>query len=304
MKFEVKTIRIVKGSSPDREGFLAARITELEAAGFKILFDEIIPDPVWTYCAGSVAGRAKALSEALIEDESDAVMWARGGYGASELLPLMPWSEIRKLRAKPIIGFSDVCAFHSALYAMTGRSSVHGPMPATTTWKKNGTEDVDQLIAILQGKQTTGTLRVSRVPGIYKESIKEFHGTIFGGSLTVLSALIGTPYLPKSLKDHILLFEDISENPGRVIRMLNQWQHSGAFAGVKAIVLGSFTGLGGSLPDNAPLLYEEIARRFELPIFQTTDFGHISPNIPFVVGSPGKITEGSLSWSIADIAVS
>ncbi len=302
MNLNVKTIRIIKASSPDREGFLASRINELESAGFKVLFDEILPDPVWTYCAGSVADRAKALTRALLEDESDAVMWARGGYGASELLPLMPWSEIRRGPSKIVVGFSDVCAFQSALYTMTGRPSIHGPMPATTTWKKNGSDDVTQLIALLKGEANSGHLNIARIPGLHSEKQREIAGTLFGGSLTVLTALIGTPYLPKSFKNHILVFEDIAENPGRVLRMLNQWQQSGSLAGVKAIVLGAFTGLGGNLPDNAPMLYEEIARRFDLPIFHTGDFGHISPNFPFVVGSSCHIKDGLLNWSITSIA--
>ena len=46
---------------------------------------------------------------------------------------------VKKAKNKPIIGFSDVCSAQSALYTKTGRLSIHGPMPATTTWKKSGT---------------------------------------------------------------------------------------------------------------------------------------------------------------------
>lgn len=301
---DVKTIRIVKGSSPDREGLLPARIAELKGYGFKILYDDVIPDPQWPYCAASVKDRVTEVTRAFVEPESDAVMWARGGYGASELLPYMPWSEIRKMKSKPVIGFSDTCAFQSALYVMTGRCSLHGPMPATVTWKKHGTHDVEQMVALLQGKTHTGHFDIE--PVRFPEHCKDHHpsGILFGGSLAVLTSLIGTPYLPTSFKDYILVFEDITENPGRVMRMLNQWQQSGRFAGVKALVFGAFTGLGGNLPDNAPMLYEEIARRIELPIFKTTDFGHISPNIPFVIGSHAHLTEKRLHWTTTSLSQS
>lgn len=295
----VKTIRIVKGSSPDREGLLPKRITELEAAGFKILYDDLLPDPRWPYCAASVEDRMKAVINAFVEPESDAVMWARGGYGASELLPYMPWSEIRRLKPKVLIGFSDVCAVHSALYVMTGQTSIHGPMPATVTWKQNSTQDVDQLIALLKGDESSGSMNTVVVPGACGDVPPVIEGILFGGSLTVLTGLIGTPYLPTSFKDHILLFEDITENPGRVMRALNQWQQSGRFAGIKAIVLGAFTGLGGNLPDNAPMLQEEIARRFAVPVFKTTEFGHVSPNMPYVVGSQARLTQTHLHWSLS-----
>ena len=171
-------------------------------------------------------------------------------------------------------------------------------MPATVTWKQNGAQDVEQLIAILKGEATSGSLKTVFVPGAFDGDWTEIEGKLFGGSLAVLSGLIGTPYLPTSLKDHILLFEDITENPGRVMRALNQWQQSGRLAGVKALVLGAFTGLGGTLPDNAPMLQEEIARRFPIAVFKTTDFGHVSPNIPYVVGSHAQLNTTHLRWTL------
>ena len=113
---DVRTIRIIKASSLGREGLLGSRVRELEAAGFKILFDDITPDSAWSWTAGTIEDRSKALNEALLEDSSDAVLWARGGYGASDLLDLVPWNEVSRAKAKPIIGFSDVCAAQSALY--------------------------------------------------------------------------------------------------------------------------------------------------------------------------------------------
>jgi muramoyltetrapeptide carboxypeptidase len=291
---DVRTIRIIKASSLDREGLLPARVKELEAAGFKVLFEDITPNDHWTWTAGSIKDRSKALNSALLESESDAVMWARGGYGASDLLDLVPWDKVAKSKPKPIIGFSDVCAAQSALYAKTKRISIHGPMPATTTWKKSGTSDVDSLIELLQGKSKSGGLDIKPVLG----SPKGAEGTLFGGCLSVLTSLIATPYLPANLSGHMLYFEDIGENPGRVIRMLNQWHQTGLFKGVQAIVLGAFSDLGGGLPDSAPVLLEEVFERFKIPTFHSKDFGHVSPNLPLVMGATGVIENNKLKWTL------
>jgi len=291
---DVRTIRIIKASSLDREGFLPPRIKELEAAGFKILFDDITPNDHWNWTAGSVKDRSNALNNALLEPESDAVMWARGGYGASDLLDLIPWDTVAKAKPKPIIGFSDVCAAQSALYAKTGRLSIHGPMPATITWKKSGTSDVDSLINLLQGRSSSGDLDVGPILG----SPKSAEGILFGGCLSVLTSLIATPYLPKNLRGHILYFEDIGENPGRVIRMLNQWHQAGLFTGIQAIILGTFSDLGGGLSDSAPVLSEEIYRRYGLSTFHSKGFGHVSPNLPIVMGSKGVIKNNTLKWTL------
>ena len=264
---DVRTIRIIKASSLDREGFLPSRIKELEAAGFKILFDDITPNDHWNWTAGSVKDRSNALNNALLEPESDAVMWARGGYGASDLLDLIPWDTVAKAKPKPIIGFSDVCAAQSALYAKTGRLSIHGPMPATFTWKKSGTSDVDSLINLLQGKSSSGDLDVGPILG----SPKSAEGILFGGCLSVLTSLIATPYLPKNLNGHILYFEDTG---------------------------GTFSDLGGGLPDSSPVLLEEIYHRYGVPTFHSKDFGHVSPNLPIVMGAKGVIKNNKLKWTL------
>jgi muramoyltetrapeptide carboxypeptidase len=291
---DVRTIRIIKASSPDREGLLAARIKELESHGFKVLFDEIPANDPWMWTAGSLLDRSKALNNALLEPESDAIMWARGGYGASDLLDFIPWDAVKKAKPKPVIGFSDVCAMQAALYRKTGRLSIHGPMPATVTWNKSGTSDIDQLVAVLKGKASQGAIKVQSVLGVQGG----VSGVLFGGCLSVLTALIGTPYLPQSLKGHLLYFEDIGENPGRVIRMLNQWHQSGLLHGVPGMVLGVFKDLGGELPDSAPILLEEIARRYKIPTFASPDFGHISPNQPLVMGASAEIKNHILIWSL------
>jgi muramoyltetrapeptide carboxypeptidase len=181
---------------------------------------------------------------------------------------------------------------------MTGRPSIHGPMPASSLWgqltSENSAQDVMQLISLMKGTQTGGhfDLDDSRV-----RSRDAISGKIFGGCLSVLTSLIGTPYLPKNLSGHILLFEDVGENPGRVLRMLNQWKHAGYFAGVKALVFGAFTDLGSSLPNNAHVLFDEIAKRFDLPVFAQAQFGHVAPNYPFIIGSDASIVKDKLVWT-------
>jgi muramoyltetrapeptide carboxypeptidase len=290
----VKTIRIVKCAGHDREGLLAARIQELEAAGFNVLYRDLRPDPAWPYASATVDDRYQELALAMIEPESDAVLWARGGYGTSELLERLPWSAIKAGKKKIVVGFSDVCAMQSALYVMTGWPSIHGPMPASSLWNKNGSSDTDALIRLLKGESNAGMLKVKTLKS--SEERRKIEGILFGGCLSVLTSLIGTPYLPRSFERHILVIEDISENPGRIIRMLNQWKQSGLFAGVSAIVFGQMTELGQNLPDNSEVLLNEIARRFDLPLFWTSEFGHVSPNLPFVVGSYGSIRDGNLNW--------
>ena len=114
----------------------------------------------------------------------------------------------------------------------------------------------------------------------------------------MLTSLIGTPYLRDNFEDHILYFEDIGENPGRIIRMLNQWQQSGLLRGVRGLLLGCFTDLGGDLPDSAKILLDEVSRRYKIPTFASKDFGHVSPNQPLVLGAYAEIKHQKLVWQL------
>ena len=65
-------------------------------------------------------------------------------------------------------------------------------------------------------------------------------GRLLGGNLSVLSRVLGTPYMPV-LEDAVLLLEDQGERPYRLDRMWTHLTLAGVFARVRGIVLGSFT---------------------------------------------------------------
>jgi muramoyltetrapeptide carboxypeptidase len=128
---------------------------------------------------------------------------------------------------------------------------------------------------------------------------QNIEGPLFGGCFTVLSALIGTPYFPKTLAGHLVFVEDTDESPARLMRALNQWLQAGALAGVKALVVGHLRGLGDKVPDSAPFVLREFARRTGLPVFHAPACGHTSPNEALMIGAQGVVAGGRLSWRLA-----
>jgi len=296
-----KTIRIIRPSSREKNNLLPDRIRELEGAGFRILYDEIPQDPAWPHTAGSITDRANAFQNALLESESDFVMVARGGYGASDLLPRLDWNQIKTARPKWLVGFSDISALQSALFVKAGWPAIHGPMLATELWGQNDYRaDIEETLAIATGQQRSGTMTIRPVGDLAK-SARNVSGTLFGGNLSVLTNLIGTPYFPKSLKGMVVFFEEITENPGELCRDLSHWTLSGVLEGTAAVVIGHLRGLGKDIPDCAPYVYEEMARRTGVPTFATDRFGHTCPNHPLVVGAQAQVSDGQLRWSIGDL---
>lgn len=298
------TIRIIRPSSREQTDLLPARADELRQCGFEVLYDDLPRDPSWPYVAATIQDRAEALAAALTEDASDVVLCARGGYGASDLLPHLPWSALGKARPKLLVGFSDISALHAALYEKLAWPSLHAPMPATVLWRKDGmNDDADALLTVIrdviQRKSAGHALAVEPVstPG----GSAAIEGTLFGGCFTVLTNLIGTPYLPRSLAGHIVFIEDTDEHPARLMRAFNQWLQSGLLDGAQALVVGHLRGLGDKIPDAAPFVYERFAARSPLPVFKTTAFGHTSPNFPLLNGARAAIAADgrTLTWRYA-----
>ena len=287
------TIRIIQPSSKGGEDLIPERIARLESEGFTILYDQASSSSLWPCTAGSINERTERFLSALLEPESQIILCTRGGYGASDLLPHLPWPKLRSVRHKWIVGFSDISAIHSAFWASLNWPGIHGPMPGSSLWEQNTTEDVDFLINLLSTKEKSGSIPVSSLTESPEETK---HGHLFGGCMSVLCNLIGTPYFPKSLEGCYLLLEDTGENPGQLSRHWNQLIQSGVLEGSLGVVWGHLKNLDSQLDEEE--VKAELASRHPTPAWSTKHFGHLSPNWSFVIGAQAELDHelGALKW--------
>jgi muramoyltetrapeptide carboxypeptidase len=284
-----KTLRIVFPSGTDPYDLLSARIQLWEEQGFRVLWEPHGLDPDFDFLAGSPKERALALWQGLTETKSGLLLAGRGGYGASDLLPLIPWGDLKAYPPKWVVGFSDFSAILSALYAKGGwKTGIHGPMAASNLW-----EEGCGVLELLGQDSFSGSLPLAPLAGTSAAP----QGVLRGGCLSVLSQLLGTPYLPPFKEDTILFFEDVGETPGRVLRSLTQWfQVPGMMARVRGVVLGNFQGWGDSSLETK----EALARRFPMDFWSTEGFGHITANHLIPQGGWGRVTgEGVLQFGVS-----
>lgn len=281
-------IRLVEPSSREVSGLMGQRIYELEQAGFTIRHEPMPVEWRWPITSASAALRAKTLTNALLDPDVEFVLCARGGQGASDLLPLLPWEALRHTRPKTLVGFSDITALHTALYTQLGWAGIHGPVPATRAWPQGR----DAIFSLLRGETRTGKIAVESLGPVERNPLK---GWLFGGNLAVLGNLIGTPYFPPSLEGAILFLEDVSESPGRILRIWNQFLQSQVLTGVQAVVVGTFTEMPGSI--SAFEVKQEMARRMpQTPFYSSSDFGHIPRNLPLWIQANAEIQNSTLVW--------
>lgn len=125
---------------------------------------------------------------------------------------------------KTYIGYSDLGFVLAALYARRIGRPVHGPM-ASDIRRQHG----DVTVARSLGWLTSGD-RQGLEPGLDGRPAAAFN-------LSILSALIGTPWLP-DLTDHVLIIEEVSEHLYAVDRMLFTMANATQLKGVAGVRLG------------------------------------------------------------------
>jgi len=285
-------IHVLEPSGPPESDVLDRNLRAIRQQGFEVDYTPCSADAKTRLEIQGIEIRLGALQSAL-DSNSRYLLSARGGYGASELLSRLDWDALAKEVPRVLIGFSDVSALQSALYARLRWPSLHAPMPGSSLWQ--GGEDVRALLDLLRSDRPwTGSINLAPVS---KTPELKCQGCLFGGCLSVLSNLVGTPDLPSDLSGHILFFEDTGESAPRLLRYWRQWLDSGLLKGVSAVVFGRFTEMG-SMTEADSWAVTELAARTPCPVFSSRDFGHVTPNLPLAIGAQAEIRHDRLLWNL------
>jgi muramoyltetrapeptide carboxypeptidase len=128
----------------------------------------------------------------------------------------------------------------------------------------------------------------------------QVEGTLWGGNLALLTAMIGTPYLPQ-VDGGILFIEDVNEPPFRIERMILQLHYAGILARQHALILGDFTGYTQTPHDNGYTLdtmVESLRCRLGLPIICGLPFGHGATTLTLPVGAPARLVSYAQGFSL------
>ena len=80
--------------------------------------------------AGSPELRADDIHEMFLDPSIDAILCARGGYGANKVIPLLDYELIKK-HPKIFMGYSDITAYLISITQRTELVTFHGPMLAS-----------------------------------------------------------------------------------------------------------------------------------------------------------------------------
>jgi muramoyltetrapeptide carboxypeptidase len=236
------------------------------------------------YLAGDDAHRAAQFNAMVADDEVQAVMCARGGYGVLRILDQLDYTLLSN-HPKPLVGFSDITALHRAIQLRTGLITFHGPMVTTIAQSNTATQCAwrDTLKGHCDFSQMLPQLRILR------EGAAE--GALAGGNLATLCHLVGTPY-GADYSDTILLLEDVGEAPYRIDRMLTQMIMAGVLDGISGLIVGTFENCGAV--DEIDALVMERFQDFDIPVLSGMPVGHGKDNMTVPLGGNIRLdTQGS-----------
>lgn len=247
------------------------------------------------YLAGSDAQRLQDLHAAFADPEVDAILCMRGGYGSMRLLDRLDFGLIRR-NPKPLVGYSDITALHTAIYQRTGLATFHGAMLNADLLGAKLQPTESSLLAQLSGLLGEGDQIVHPadfaltcvVPGLAS-------GRLLGGNLSMLGATLGT-VAEIETQDCILFIEDVNEPLYRVDRLLTQLRLAGKLEGIKGVLVGDFAGI--TVAALAPLL-EETFGPLGVPVLAGWRSGHCDPNVCLPLGARVRLDSERQTLALA-----
>jgi muramoyltetrapeptide carboxypeptidase len=243
------------------------------------------------YLAGTDAERVADLNRAIRDESIDGIWCIRGGYGAMRLLRDIDYSAL-KSNPRPVIGFSDITAIHSAIHRECGIVSFHGP---TARGDLSDFSRDSLTRAVVDQVDSCGV-----APGGRVLRQGRARGRLAGGNLALVASLMGTPW-SIDFDGAILVLEDIDEAVYRVDRMMRQLLLAGALSRCVAIVSGDFRPPQGESADENRLLDDvlaEVAEEARIPCLAGAPFGHIHDQWTLPLGAMAELDTDDLSLHV------
>jgi muramoyltetrapeptide carboxypeptidase len=263
----------------------------LEALGLKVKAGEHIMDR-----HGSLGGqdkdRAADINRLFADTTVKAVLPTRGGWGTSRLLPLLDYEVIRR-NPKILMGYSDITALLNGVHARTGLITFHGPN-AGGRWDEYSVNFVKrvlfegQAVTFDNPKGTNDRNVLTQIENrIRTITPGKATGRLLGGNLTVLTAILGSPYVP-NFDGAVLFLEDVGEDWYRIDRMMTSLKLAGILGKVRGVIFGTCSECGpgeGFASFTPEEIFADHLAPLGVPCWQGAMIGHAQPQWTLPVGA-------------------
>ena len=282
------TICIIAPSGEvDEQKILQAK-QYFENKGFKVKLGSNITKGK-NYLAGDDQERLNDLENAFKDKSVNAIICARGGYGAIRLINKIDYNLIKN-NPKIFCGYSDITALSAMIFKNTGLITFSAPM-AQSDFSSGKINEFTESKFFQTLTQNISELEPTNLK-IYKSG--KAKGLLIGGNLSTLTSLCGVDFIPN--EDFILFAEDLNEPAYKIDRYFTQLLNIEKFRNhLKGIILGDFLDL-----DNEKyfddLIYS-IANEYDIPIFGGYPISHSDTKATIPYGAMAEIEDDRIKIS-------
>jgi muramoyltetrapeptide carboxypeptidase len=316
-KLEVgQTVGLIAPSGFVSTNAIERYISNLQGLGLKVKLAKNLTAR-WGGYGGTIQERVDDLHGIFLDKNVHGIWAARGGSGASSLLPFIDFDVIRT-NPKILVGYSDLTALHLAFYHRTGLVCFHGPVASsvfsefTTRYLKTVLmQSSRETVLQLSDDHTNFAREQSHFQRrILTEGVAE--GQLWGGNLSIVASLLGSEFLgvsPRQILENKLLFlEDVGEAPYRIDRLLHQLAQSqvAGFKTVAGVMLGVYSRI--KPPDDDPTLtmhevFDHHFKNIKRPAVYGYSFGHVPHQWTLPIGIQARLDTKEQTLTLLEPAV-
>lgn len=239
------------------------------------------------YLAGDDNERIEDIHSAFEDSTVDAIICARGGYGAIRLINNIDYNIIRN-NPKIFCGYSDITALSAMILKKAGLITFSGPMAQSDFGEENINKFTEsQFWNTLTNKSS---LMIQNINGkIYRSG--QAKGITFGGNLSTIASLCGIDFLPD--EKFIFFAEDINEDVYKIDRYFRQLLNISKFKNnISGILLGEFINNGNSTWLDE--LFTELSTDLNIPVYSGYQISHDKNKFTIPIGAEAELNNGLL----------
>jgi muramoyltetrapeptide carboxypeptidase len=292
------------------ERAIAKAVKNIDTLGFRVKPGANLREVHGNY-AGSVQQRLDDLHAMFADPEVRAIWCIRGGSGCISLLAHLDYALMRT-KPKILLGYSDITALHLAIHRHAGLVTFHGPVASSTMTGYSA----EHMLAVLMDPQPSYTIPMALENS--RRAIEEPHfamrtvhggiatGPLMGGNLSLVSALVGTPYAADFRKS-ILFLEDVNEAPYRIDRWMTQLDLALGLNKAAGVMIGICDDCGPEHEDMSLTLDETLDIHLQpltIPAVTGYSIGHIRNQFTIPMGVMATLDTGRQTVTLLEPAVS
>ena len=261
----------------------------------------------------SIRDRVNDLHALFADAQVKAILCARGGYGATEILPYIDYDLVRR-NPKIFVGYSETTVLHAAMSQRSGLMTFHGPMPVASSMTSFTQDSFRRTVfapgfrGVVPRPNESNPLRPAYPLRTIRSGVAL--GRVAGGNLSMVISLMGTPY-EVDTRDRILFLEDVDEEPYRIGRMLIQLHEAGKLDSAAGIIMGKCKNCGPAAyqpstvsPYTLGEHIDQVMMQLKIPVLSGMAVGHTDDQVTLPIGAMARLDADSKTLEILESTVS